>query len=169
MSHETSGHAAKFGDELLPREWKKQLYYEAYELSASYADICDNQFSCPDMPVRIGACNRLSWWENRPTLRNFNSCQKLDHSRTTWNCRVSQIKDEVKTIVGIIKEFYSTMGMMDGYWVSLSVCSILIPERSRNWWCMESNSLNDHLKKLHKKTSSIINAWKEKQHSMDQN
>src|SRR5690606_27165169 len=25
------------------------------------------------------------------------------------------------TIVSIIKEFYTTMGMMDGYWVSLSV------------------------------------------------
>ena len=36
-------------------------------------------------------------------------------------CRISQIKDEVSTIVEIIKEFYTTFGLMDGYWVSLSV------------------------------------------------
>jgi threonyl-tRNA synthetase len=33
---------------------------------------------------------------------------------------MSQIKDEATTIVGIIKEFYVTMGMFDGYWVRLS-------------------------------------------------
>jgi threonyl-tRNA synthetase len=36
-------------------------------------------------------------------------------------CRVSQIKNEVSTIVGIIKEFFTTMGMMEGYWVRLSL------------------------------------------------
>ena len=36
-------------------------------------------------------------------------------------CRESQIGDEIKTIVSIIKSFYTTMGMMDGYWVRLSL------------------------------------------------
>ncbi len=36
-------------------------------------------------------------------------------------CRIGQLKDEIKTIVSIIKEFYGTMGMLEGYWVSLSV------------------------------------------------
>ncbi len=36
-------------------------------------------------------------------------------------CRVGQIEEEVSTIVSVIKEFYTTMGMMEGYWVSLSV------------------------------------------------
>ena len=36
-------------------------------------------------------------------------------------CRVSQISQEVSTIVEIIKKFYTTMNMMDGYWVRLSV------------------------------------------------
>jgi threonyl-tRNA synthetase len=36
-------------------------------------------------------------------------------------CRVSQIKEEVATIVAIIKEFFKTFGLMDEYWVSLSV------------------------------------------------
>jgi threonyl-tRNA synthetase len=35
-------------------------------------------------------------------------------------CRINQIKDEVKTITDIIKEFYTTIWMTD-YWVSLSV------------------------------------------------
>jgi len=36
-------------------------------------------------------------------------------------CRVTQIGEEVSTIVGIIKDFYTTMNMMEGYWVRLSV------------------------------------------------
>jgi threonyl-tRNA synthetase len=36
-------------------------------------------------------------------------------------CRIGQLKDEIATIVDIIKEFYTTMGMMDGYWVRLSL------------------------------------------------
>jgi threonyl-tRNA synthetase len=36
-------------------------------------------------------------------------------------CRVSQISDEVSTIVEIIKKFYTTMNMMNGYWVRFSV------------------------------------------------
>jgi len=36
-------------------------------------------------------------------------------------CRVTQIGEEVSTIVGIIRKFYETMGMMSDYWVSLSV------------------------------------------------
>ena len=36
-------------------------------------------------------------------------------------CRQSQIEQEVSTIVGIVSEFYTAIGMMDAYWVSLSV------------------------------------------------
>jgi threonyl-tRNA synthetase len=36
-------------------------------------------------------------------------------------CRISQLKEEITTIVNIIKEFYKTMGMLEGYRVSLSV------------------------------------------------
>jgi threonyl-tRNA synthetase len=36
-------------------------------------------------------------------------------------CRVSQITEEVGTIVQIIKEFYTTLGMIDDYWVRLSI------------------------------------------------
>jgi threonyl-tRNA synthetase len=34
---------------------------------------------------------------------------------------VSQITEEVGTIVQIIKEFYTTLGMIDDYWVRLSI------------------------------------------------
>jgi threonyl-tRNA synthetase len=36
-------------------------------------------------------------------------------------CRIHQIKEEVQQITEIIKTFYTTMGMTDDYWVSLSV------------------------------------------------
>jgi len=36
-------------------------------------------------------------------------------------CRIGQLKAEITTIVEIIKTFYATMGMLEGYWVSLSI------------------------------------------------
>jgi threonyl-tRNA synthetase len=51
--------------------------------------------------------------------------------------RVAQIKQEVGTIVSIIKEFYTTLGMVDDYWVSLSVSDPATPEKylgSRDVW-----------------------------------
>ncbi len=36
-------------------------------------------------------------------------------------CRIGQLKHEITVIVQITKQFYATMGMLDGYRVSLSV------------------------------------------------
>lgn len=60
-------------------------------------------------------------------------------------CRISQIHEEVSTVVQVIKQFYTTMGMMEGYWVRLS----LRDEVKENYlgsdevWTIAENALTD--------------------------
>jgi threonyl-tRNA synthetase len=44
-------------------------------------------------------------------------------------CRVEQVKDEVKNMVNIIKDFYTSLGLWGNHWVSLSVRDYGHPEK----------------------------------------
>ena len=65
--------------------------------------------------------------------------------------RVSQIKQEVGTIVSIIKEFYTTLGMVEDYWVSLSVSDPATPEKylgGKEIWETAESSLEEAAKQF---------------------
>lgn len=91
--------------------------------------FADNQFSYRDMPVRYFEPATVYRDEKTGQLSGLTRVRSITQDDGHLFCRVTQIKDEVKTIVGIIKEFYTTMGMMEGYWVSLSVRDPLTPEK----------------------------------------
>jgi threonyl-tRNA synthetase len=73
------------------------------------------------MPVRYFEPATVYRDEKSGELSGLTRVRSITQDDGHLFCRVSQIKDEVKTISGIIKEFYATMGMLDKYWVSLSV------------------------------------------------
>ena len=83
--------------------------------------FADNQFSYRDMPVRYFEPATVYRDEKTGQLSGLTRVRAITQDDGHLFCRASQIKQEVSTIVSIIKEFYSTMKMMDGYWVSLSV------------------------------------------------
>lgn len=65
--------------------------------------------------------------------------------------RVAQIKQEVGVIVSIIKEFYTTLGMVEDYWVSLSVSDPATPEKylgGREVWDTAESSLEEAAKQF---------------------
>lgn len=120
--YETSWHAAKFGDELFKVQWKEDKFILKPMNCPHHMQIfADNQFSYRDMPVR--------YFEPATVYRDEKSWQLSGLTRVRaitqddWHlfCRVNQIKDEVKAITDIIKEFYTTLWMTEDYWVSLSV------------------------------------------------
>src|SRR4030042_7209505 len=57
-------------------------------------------------------------------------------------CRVDQVKEEIKNMVQIIKDFYSSLGLWENHWVSLSVRDYDHPEKyigeSKDWDICES-------------------------------
>jgi threonyl-tRNA synthetase len=138
----TSGHAAKFGDELFRVQGKEEKFIMKPMNCPHHMQIfTDNQFSYRDMPVRYFEPATVYRDEKSGELSGLTRVRSITQDDGHLFCRVSQIEAEVKTISGIIKKFYATMGMLDNYWVSLSVRG---DDRSKylgtdeNWQAAES-------------------------------
>jgi threonyl-tRNA synthetase len=120
--YETSGHAAKFGDELFRVFWKEDKFIMKPMNCPHHMQIfADNQFSYRDMPVRYFEPATVYRDEKSWQLSGLTRVRAITQDDGHLFCRVSQIKTEVKAITDIIKEYYTTLWMTDDYWVSLSV------------------------------------------------
>lgn len=120
--YETSGHAAKFGDELFRvRGGEEEFFMKPMNCPHHMQIFCDNQFSYRDMPVRYFEPATVYRYEKAGQLSGLARVRAITQDDGHLFCRVSQISQEVTTIVQIIKQFYTTMNMLDGYWVRLSV------------------------------------------------
>lgn len=122
--YETSGHAAKFGDELFRVQGKEDKFIMKPMNCPHHMQLfADNQFSYRDMPIRYFEPATVYRDEKSGQLGGLTRVRAITQDDGHLFCRVSQIQDEVSTIVGIIRDFYSSIDMMDSYWVSLSVRS----------------------------------------------
>lgn len=120
--YEVSGHAAKFGDELFRVQGGEEKFFLKPMNCPHHMQIfADNQFSYRDMPVRYFEPATVYRDEKSGQLAGLTRVRAITQDDGHLFCRASQISDEVSTIVEIIKKFYTTIGMMDGYWVRLSV------------------------------------------------
>jgi threonyl-tRNA synthetase len=73
------------------------------------------------MPVRYFEPATVYRYEKAGQLAGLTRVRSITQDDGHLFCRVSQISEEVSTIVEIIRKLYTTMNMMDGYWVRLSV------------------------------------------------
>jgi len=120
--YETSGHAAKFGEEIFKvKGGDEDFFMKPMNCPHHMQIFCDNQFSYRDMPVRYFEPATVYRYEKAGQLSGLTRVRAITQDDGHLFCRVSQIGQEVSTIVEIIKEFYTTMNMMEGYWVRLSV------------------------------------------------
>jgi threonyl-tRNA synthetase len=118
----TSGHAAKFGDELFRVQGGEEKFFIKPMNCPHHMQIfADNQFSYRDMPVRYFEPATVYRDEKSGQLGGLTRVRSITQDDGHLFCRTSQIGEEVGTIVSIIKEFYTTIGMMEGYWVRLSM------------------------------------------------
>jgi threonyl-tRNA synthetase len=120
--YETSGHAAKFGDELFRVQGKEDKFIMKPMNCPHHMQIfADNQFSYRDMPVRYFEPATVYRDEKSGQLGGLTRVRAITQDDGHLFCRASQINEEVSTIVEIIKEFYTTMNLIDNYWVRLSL------------------------------------------------
>jgi threonyl-tRNA synthetase len=118
----TSGHAEKFGDELFRVTGKEDKFILKPMNCPHHMQIfTDNHFSYRDMPIRYFEPATVYRDEKSGQLGGLTRVRSITQDDGHLFCTMSQIKDEVKTISGIVKEFYQTLGMDKEYWVSLSV------------------------------------------------
>jgi len=120
--YKTSGHADKFGDELFRvKGGDENFFLKPMNCPHHMQIFADNQFSYKDMPVRYFEPATVYRDEKSGQLAGLTRVRSITQDDGHLFCRVNQIGDEVGTIVQIIKTFYSTIGLMEDYWVRLSV------------------------------------------------
>jgi len=120
--YEISGHAANFGDELFRVKGKDEEFVMKPMNCPHHMQIfADNQFSYRDMPVRYFEPATVYRDEKSGQLGGLTRVRAITQDDGHLFCRQDQIEAEVSTIVEIIKKFYTRVGMMESYWVRLSV------------------------------------------------
>ena len=118
----TSGHAEKFGDNLFRVQGKEEKFYLKPMNCPHHMQIfADNQFSYRDMPVRYFEPATVYRDEKTGELSGLTRVRSITQDDGHLFCRVSQLEQEISAIVSIIKEFFTTFGMMEDYWVRLSI------------------------------------------------
>jgi threonyl-tRNA synthetase len=122
--YETSGHAGHYLDDMFSVfGWtsKEKFFLKPMNCPHHMQLFADNQFSYRDMPVRYFEPATVYRDEKSGQLSGLTRVRAITQDDGHLFCRIGQIKDEVKVITDIVKEFYDTMWMTKDYWVSLSV------------------------------------------------
>jgi threonyl-tRNA synthetase len=122
--YEVSGHGAHYLADMFSVHGgtsKEDFYMKPMNCPHHMQLFADNQFSYRDMPIRYFEPATVYRDEKTGQLGGLTRVRSITQDDGHLFCRASQIEQEVKTIVGIIKKFYTTMGMIDGYKVRLSL------------------------------------------------
>lgn len=122
--YETSGHAGHYMEDMFSvfgGTSKEKFYVKPMNCPHHMQIFADNQFSYRDMPVRYFEPATVYRDEKTGQLSGLTRVRSITQDDGHLFCRVSQVGDEIKTIVEIIKQFYTTMGMIDSYQVRLSL------------------------------------------------
>ena len=112
--YKTSGHYAKFGDELFMVH--SQVNGEDFAMKPMncphHAQIfASRPRTYKEMPVRYMEATTDYRDEKTGELGGLSRVRSLTQDDSHVFCRKDQIKDEVKRLVAIVKELYTTMGM----------------------------------------------------------
>ncbi|MBF0913767.1 threonine--tRNA ligase [Candidatus Gracilibacteria bacterium] len=122
--YECSGHAGHYLEDMFKVHGgtsKEDFFLKPMNCPHHMQLFADNQFSYRDMPIRYFEPATVYRDEKSGQLSGLTRVRAITQDDGHLFCRVTQIKQEVTTITEIIKEFYTTMGMTEDYWVSLSV------------------------------------------------
>ena len=129
---ETSGHASKFNDELFRVESPKGHKFVLKPVQCPHhTQIYASKLrSYKDLPIRYMESDKQYRAELPGAVGNsLSRVYAITVEDGHSFCRVDQVKDEVKNMCSLIKEFYSRMGLWDNHWISLSVRDYEHPEK----------------------------------------
>jgi threonyl-tRNA synthetase len=122
--YHTSGHGQHYLDDMFSvygGTSKENFYLKPMNCPHHMQIFADNHFSYRDMPVRYFEPATVYRDEKTGQLGGLTRVRAITQDDGHLFCRVAQISQEIKTIVSIIKQFYTTMGMIEGYRVRLSL------------------------------------------------
>ncbi|MEA2064922.1 MAG: threonine--tRNA ligase [Patescibacteria group bacterium] len=134
-----SGHADKFGKELfhVSSEQKHDFVMKPVQCPHQTQIYASQKRSYRDLPIRYMESEKQYRAEKSGEVGGLNRVYAITVEDGHSFCRVEQVKEEVKNMVSIIKDFYSALGLWENHWVSLSVRDYNHPEKyigeSKDW------------------------------------
>ena len=129
---ETSGHAAKFNDELFRVESPKGHKFVLKPVQCPHHTqiFASKLRSYKDLPIRYMESDKQYRAELQGAVGNsLSRVYAITVEDGHVFCTREQVKQEIINICNLIKDFYSRMGLWENHWVSLSVRDYDHPEK----------------------------------------
>ncbi len=136
---EISGHIKKFGEELfhVSSQCGHKLVMKPVQCPHHTQIYASKPRSYRDLPIRYMESDKMYRAEKPGEVGGLSRVYAITVEDGHIFCRLDQVKDEIKNIVNIIKDFYSGLDMWGKHRVSLSVRDKKQPEKyigdSKDW------------------------------------
>jgi threonyl-tRNA synthetase len=129
--YKISGHAEKFADELFYVSSKHKQDYVMKPVQCPHQTqiYASRPRSYRDLPIRYMESEKQYRAEKPGEISGLSRVIAITVEDGHSFCTVEQVKDEIKNMVYIIKDFYSSLGLWGKHWVSLSVRDYSAPEK----------------------------------------
>ena len=129
--YEISGHAKKFSEELFHVTSSRNHNFVLKPVQCPHQTqiYASRMRSYKDLPIRYMESEKQYRAEKTGEVGGLNRVYAITVEDGHTFCRPDQVKEEVVNIVNIIKDFYSSLGLWENHWVSLSVRDYSHPEK----------------------------------------
>ncbi len=129
--YEKSGHAQKFGEELfqVTSHYKQNYVLKPVQCPHQTQIFASKARSYRDLPIRYMESEKQYRDEKPGEIGGLQRVIAITVEDGHSFCTVDQVKQEVKNMVEIIQNFYTSLGMWDNHTVSLSVRDYEHPEK----------------------------------------
>ncbi len=123
--YKTSGHAAKFEDELFKVKGQSNQEFVMKPMNCPHHTqiYAAKARSYKDLPLRYMETTMVYRDEQAGELLGLARVRAISQDDGHVFCTPDHIKDEIRNIVSVIREFYTSLDLFneDDYWVSISV------------------------------------------------
>ncbi|MEK7514494.1 MAG: threonine--tRNA ligase, partial [Patescibacteria group bacterium] len=130
--YKKSGHWEKFGDDLFKIKSRESEFVMKPMNCPHHTQIYDAKpHSYKDLPVRFAESTMVYRDEQTGELLGLSRVRSITQDDGHVFCTPEQIKQEIKNIVDVIRQFYTLLGMYTegGFWVSLSTRDTETPDK----------------------------------------
>lgn len=129
--YEKSGHAQKFGEELfqVASHYKQNYVMKPVQCPHQTQIFASKARSYRDLPIRYMESEKQYRDEKPGEIGGLQRVIAITVEDGHSFCTVDQVKQEVKNMVEIIQNFYTSLGMWENHSVSLSVRDYDHPEK----------------------------------------
>lgn len=129
--YEISGHAKKFSDELFHVSSVKghQMVMKPVQCPHQTQIYASRPRSYRDLPIKYMESEKQYRAEKTGEVGGLSRVYAITVEDGHTFCRLDQVKDEIKSLINIIKDFYSALGLWGKHWVSLSLRDYSNPDK----------------------------------------